>query len=91
MDGKILANPSTADTLRMILRDTLQIGERAKAMQPGSPLLGRVPELDSLAVASVVTAIEERFHIVVDDDEISAELFETFVTLTDFVHSKLRP
>jgi acyl carrier protein len=54
-----------------------------------TPLLGSIPELDSMAVVTVITMIEERFGIVVDDDEISAETFETVGTLYDFVNAKL--
>jgi acyl carrier protein len=75
--------------LRGILRETLQIGDRAQSLQRNSPLLGSVPELDSLAVVSVVTAIEEHFNVKVDDDDIRAETFETFGSLCDFVGGKL--
>ena len=86
IDAKQRAVPSD---LRGILRETLQIGDRAQSLQHNSPLLGGVPELDSLAVVSVVTAIEEHFNVKVDDDEIRAETFETFGSLCDFVGGKL--
>lgn len=85
-EAKQLAVPSD---LRSILRETLQIGERAQSLQRTSPLLGGVPELDSLAVVAVVTAIEEHFNVKVEDDEIRAETFETFGSLCDFVGGKL--
>jgi acyl carrier protein len=75
--------------LRSILRDALQIGERAQSLEQSSPLLGAVPELDSLAVVTVVTAIEEHFYVKVEDDEIRADVFETFGSLCDFVGGKL--
>jgi acyl carrier protein len=54
-----------------------------------SPLLGALPELDSMAVVHVLTAIEEHFGIVISDDEISAEAFSTLGALAEFVESKL--
>lgn len=42
-----------------------------------------------MAVVSVLTAIEEEFGISVDDDEISASIFETVGSLVAFVESKL--
>ncbi len=51
-------------------------------------LFGNLPELDSMAVATVLTALEDRFHILIDDDEVSGELFETVGSLADFVAAK---
>lgn len=75
-------------TVRDILRDTLQIGERADGMTESSPLLGQIPELDSMAVITVVTQLEEQFGISVHDDEISAETFATLGSLAAYVESK---
>lgn len=54
-----------------------------------TPLLGSIPEFDSMAVISVITALEERFGFVVDDDEIDAAIFETVGSLVAFVEQKL--
>jgi acyl carrier protein len=54
-----------------------------------SHLIGAVPEFDSMAVVSIITALENRFGIVVDDDEIDASVFETVGSLVTFVESKL--
>ena len=54
-----------------------------------SPLLGAIPELDSMAVVSIITALEEDFGFVIDDDEISADSFETLGSLVAFVERKL--
>ena len=75
--------------IREILRTTLQIGDRANDIENDTPLLGNIPELDSMAVAMLITALEEHFDIFVDDDDISAETFETFGSLCDFVEEKL--
>ena len=58
-------------------------------MRRDSPLLGAIPELDSMAVVAVITTIEERFGISVADDELDASNFETIGALTDFVGTKL--
>lgn len=54
-----------------------------------TPLLGAIPELDSMAVVTLITTIEDRFGVVVDDDEISGDTFATVGSVTDFVASKL--
>jgi len=77
-----------ADEVKNILRETLQIGDRADEIEMETPLLGNIPELDSMAVAMLVTAVEDHFDIFIDDDDISAETFETFSSLCEFVESK---
>jgi acyl carrier protein len=72
-----------------ILSDVLSLGERKNSLKADSVLLGNIPELDSMAVVNVITALEDHFGITVDDDEISAQTFETVGTLTDFVEQKL--
>jgi acyl carrier protein len=53
-----------------------------------SRLLGEVPELDSMAVISVITALEEQCGVMFDDDEIGADTFETVGSLIQLVQSK---
>jgi acyl carrier protein len=74
--------------VRSILRETLQLGERAARLQGSSGLLGALPELDSMAVVTVITALEDQFGFVVEDDEISADTFATFGSLVQFVENK---
>jgi len=75
------------DEVRIILSDTLGLGKLR--LERDTALLGNLPELDSMAVASVITALEEHFNIAVRDDEISARHFATLGTLSDFVAAKL--
>ena len=77
------------DDVKRIVGSTLQIGARASAMNPGTPLLGAIPELDSMAVVSLIGALEEQFDITVDDSEIDAATFETLGSLTRFVEEKM--
>jgi acyl carrier protein len=82
------SNVDVEDEVRGILRDVLSIGGRANRLRADSPLLGAVPELDSMAVASVIAAIEDHFAFAVDDDDISGATFATFGSLTAFVASR---
>jgi acyl carrier protein len=72
-----------------ILDSILQLGGRAAHWQANTPLLGSVAELDSMAVVSVLTQLEEQFGFSVADDEISAETFATVGDLWQFVDAKL--
>ena len=80
---------NTTQDIKSLLAQTLQLGPRADSFTPDSPLLGALPELDSMAVVTILTAMEEHFGFSVDDDEISADTFETLGTLTAFVEQKL--
>lgn len=80
---------ATIDEIKKLLDSTLQLGGRAQGMDRDTPLLGSIPELDSMAVVTLITAIEEHYGFVVDDDEIDAEAFETVGSLCDFVDQKL--
>src|ERR671918_565781 len=64
-------------------------GRKRAAARRSRAQLGAVPELDSIAVVNVITALEERFDITVADDEIGAATFETLGSLTRFVEEKL--
>lgn len=77
------------DDIKIVLRDTLQLGERADSLDASTPLFGSLPELDSMAVVLVITTLEGYFNFTIEDDEITAEVFETVGSLSDFVASKL--
>lgn len=79
----------TLDGVKNLLKSALQLGERADRLNADSQLLGSIAELDSMAVVSVITLMEEQYDIRVDDDEISAETFATVGTLARFLASKL--
>lgn len=79
----------TIEQVRAILGQALQLGDRVKQMNENTPLLGAIPELDSMAVVNVITALEERFGIVIADDEIDAEAFATLGSVVRFVDQKL--
>jgi acyl carrier protein len=77
------------DDVKSIVGSSLQIRERVQQMDATAPFLGAVPELDSIAVVNVITALEEHFGISVADDEIDASAFETLGSLARFVEGKL--
>lgn len=83
------ANLNVDAELKNILGEILSLGDRAQRFTADTQLLGSLPELDSMAVVSLITTIEERFGVTVDDDEISAETFGTFGSLRAFVDRKL--
>ncbi len=73
------------DTVIEVIVDVLGIQDRADQLDSSTPLFGGIPELDSLAVLELVTSLEKRFDIVVEDDDVTGEVFETIGTLGAFV------
>lgn len=71
------------------LQSVLGLDAAKHRLGPDTALLGSLPELDSMAVVSILTALEERFGIVVDDDEVEGRTFATVGSLTAFVQAKL--
>lgn len=80
------------DTQQQVLRildEVLSLNGRSAAFDRSTHLLGAIPELDSMAVVSLITSLEERFGVVFDDDEIDGATFASVGSLTDFVAEKL--
>ena len=75
--------------VRNLLDDTLELQGRAAQFDQDTPLLGAVPELDSMAVVAVMTALEEHFEFTIDDDDIDGTTFLTFGNLMAFVTRKV--
>ncbi len=80
---------ANVDEVRKVLGSALQLGNRIQSMTPETHLLGSLPELDSMAVVSLIAALEDHFGIVVNDDEINAEIFTTLGSLGNFITQKL--
>lgn len=72
-----------------IIKRTLGLDGRGSELGLDTELLGALPEFDSMAVVTILTAIEESFGIVIDDAEVDGTLFETIGTLVNFVDTKL--
>jgi acyl carrier protein len=79
---------TTIDDVKAVLVSTLGVQDRAATIDADTQLLGSLPELDSMAVLELIAAIEEKFGISVDDDEVTAEVFDTLGTLAALVDSK---
>jgi len=77
------------NTLRSLVDETLNLEGRSAGFNANTPLLGAVPELDSMGVVSLITAFEDRLGLSVDDDEIDGSVFETWGSLLAFVTDKL--
>ena len=88
MEGTAV-NADSFDELKRILGETLEIRERVASFDASTPLFGSLPELDSMSVITLITAIEERFGVVFDDDEITAEAFATLGGLHQLLAKKL--
>jgi acyl carrier protein len=80
------------DTQQHVLRildEVLSLNGRSASFDRSTHLLGAIPELDSMAVVSLITSLEEQLGVMVDDDEIDGDTFATVGSLTDFVAAKL--
>lgn len=80
---------TTDELLRKILTDVLglKVGQ-ADTFSPDTGLFGDLPELDSMAVAGLLTEMEDRLDIVIEDDEVDGELLETYGSLLAFAEAK---
>ena len=74
-----------------VLEEVLSLDGRSATFTCDTHLLGAIPELDSMAVVALLTGLEERFGIAVDDDDIDGETFATVGALADFVSAKIEP
>ncbi len=76
-------------TLRAVLVDVLGIAdERVRAFNEATPLFGALPEFDSMAVAGLLTELEERLGIFIEDHDVDADMLETYGSLLTFVRAK---
>jgi acyl carrier protein len=77
------------DEVVAVLDEVLSLKGRASGFSLNTPLLGALPELDSMAVVALITTLEERFGFIVEDDEIDGSVFASLATLIAFVRGKL--
>lgn len=79
----------TESLLRAILSDVLGLKPgQADAFDVDSGLFGELPELDSMAVAGLLTEMEDRLGIVIEDDEVDGDMLESFGSLLAFAKAK---
>ena len=79
----------TEQKVKQILASVLNLGDRVAKFDAATPLLGAVPELDSMAVVSLLTALEDKFGFTIDDDEVDGRTFASMGNLVAFVEGKL--
>lgn len=80
---------ATLEDVRALLGETLGLeNSRTAAMTRATPLLNSVPELDSFAIVQLVAALEERFGLTLEDEDLTADLFATLGSLTTLVDEK---
>lgn len=76
-------------TLRAVLSDVLGLDPaRVAQFREETPLFGALPEFDSMAVAGLLTELEERLGILIEDHEVDADMMETFGALLNFARTK---
>lgn len=80
---------NTQKEVLSLLDEILSLNGRSAEFSLNTPLLGAIPELDSMAVVALITSFEDRFGFTVDDDEIEGSTFATLGSLIAFVDAKL--
>lgn len=80
---------NTEKEVLSLLDEILSLKGRSSEFSTNTPLLGAIPELDSMAVVALITGLEERFGFSVDDDEIEGSTFASVGSLIEFVDGKL--
>ena len=84
-----LQGSATDAILRRVLSDVLGLdAEAVAAFSADTGLFGHLPELDSMAVATLLTEMEDRFDIVIEDDEVDGELLENYGALLAFAEAE---
>ena len=79
---------ATVDSVKAVIVRTLEISDRADALDADTALFGSMPELDSLALLELATSLEDEFGVVIDDEDFTEEVFATVGSLAEFVERK---
>ena len=74
--------------IKTLLKETLQLDE-VDSWDEETEILGAIPEFDSMAIVTILTMVEENYGIMIEDDEVSAEVFETLGSLVNFINEKV--
>ena len=85
---RVESTGSTLNEVKSLIGETLGIADRLDSMDASTRLLGSLPELDSMAVAELLAAIEQRFDFEVDSADITTDIFDTVGTLAAYVEAK---
>ncbi|OUR63155.1 hypothetical protein A9Q74_02820 [Colwellia sp. 39_35_sub15_T18] len=79
---------SLQQEIKTILTAALQLDE-VDSWDENTAILGAIPEFDSMAIVTVLTMVEENYGIIIEDDEVNAEVFETLASLMAFISEKV--
>ena len=85
-----MTNTQLTLEIKQLLIDTLSLDIMPREMDDDALLLGDIPEFDSMAIVSVITTLEENYGFTSDDDELTAEVFESIETVVDFVEQHIQ-
>jgi len=80
----------STEAVKGVLVETLGLEDQAYRIDATTQLFGSLPELDSMAVLELLLALEQRFVIEIEGDDVTAEVFESLGSLTAFIDGKLR-
>lgn len=89
MQSNSITESASLQRVRAVLIEALGAEASSVGQDAASPLLGALPELDSMGIVVLLHALEEHFEIRIDDDEVSVELVETLGSLAALVEAKL--
>ncbi|MET1256772.1 acyl carrier protein [Aliikangiella maris] len=78
-----------SNKIKQLLIETLSLDLSIEQLDDDTLLLGNIPEFDSMAIVSILTALEEHFEFTVEDDDLSADVFESIETLINFVEKRV--
>ena len=84
------SSSNTLNEVREVIIETLGVQSNPAELTASTPLFGSLPEFDSMSVVLLVTELEKRFGIKIDDSEVSGDLFATLGTLVEFIDDKRR-
>ena len=84
-----MSNKDIPRSIKQLLIETLSLDLTTEEMDDDLLLLGNIPEFDSMAIVSIITAIEEEYQFQVDDDDLTAEVFESIASLVAFVKERV--
>lgn len=85
-----MTRQEVSNQIKQLLIDTLSLDLSPAEMADDTLLLGDLPEFDSMAIVSIITEIEQVFGFVAEDDELSAEVFESVDSLVEFVNDRVK-
>jgi len=85
-----LNTTASTEDVKDVLVETLGLEDQADRIDAATPLFGSLPELDSMAVLELLLALEERFGIEIEGDDVTADAFESLGSLTAFIDGQLR-